>query len=236
MFGTLGIVHARTGTQQSRRNAERTLGGKSVLEWVVRRATECQQLDRVIVLAADGPQGDSLAELVPPDITVFRAKRPDPLGRFIELLDAYPAQAAVRIGLETPLVDPVLIDRLVNTAAQHPANEYIGYRTSDGKPAVLSRVGALAEWFRVPALRKANREAKSAADRDEATRYLYSHPELFSLRLISLPAELESENLLLTMDFEKHWESLQAVFDSLGPDQFDWHRVANMLEASLAGE
>ena len=101
---------------------------------------------------------------------------------------------------------------------------------------MLSRVGALAEWFRVPALRKANREAKSAADRDEATRYLYSHPELFSLRLISLPAELESENLLLNMDFEKHWEHLQAVFDSLGPDQFDWHRVANMLEASLAGE
>ena len=43
-----------------------------------------------------------------------------------------------RIGLEMPLVDPVLIDRLVNTAAMHPTNEYIGYRTSDGRPAVLS--------------------------------------------------------------------------------------------------
>ncbi len=236
MLGTLGIVHARTGTQQSRRNAERTLGGKSVLEWVVRRATECQQLNNVIVLAADGPQGDSLADLVPPDITVFRAKRKDPLGRFAELLDAYPAKAAVRIGLETPLVDPVLIDRLVSTAAQHDTNQYIGYRTSDGRPAVLSRVGALAEWFSADALRTADRQAKSLADRDEATRFLYSHPELFNLRLISLPAELESEHLLLTMDYEKHWEHVQAVFETLGPDQFDWHRVANMLEASLAGD
>ena len=50
MLKTLGIVDACYRSRAVRSKAARKLGGKSVLEWVVRRATDCQRLDGVIVV------------------------------------------------------------------------------------------------------------------------------------------------------------------------------------------
>ena len=43
MLETLGIVQLSNLASDSHRKAARRLGGKSVLEWVVRRVTDCQR-------------------------------------------------------------------------------------------------------------------------------------------------------------------------------------------------
>src|SRR5262249_33780980 len=127
-------------------------------------------------------------------------------------------------------IDPQLIDRLVNTADAHPASDYISYCARNGRPAILSPLGVFVEWFRVKALRKAERDAKHAADREHATRYLYSHPEKFNLRLIPAPSELDRDDVRLTIDSEADWELAQTIFDALGPEQLDWQTIAGLLD------
>lgn len=230
MLETLGIVQACFTSDCSRTRAARKLGGKSVLEWIVRRATDCQQLDGVIVVTSDTPENEFVLKLVPLDVPVFVGPQPDALGRFAAALEEYPSKAAVRICADSPFVDPMLIDRLVATAQANPQCDYVSYCSRDGRPAILSPVGVFAEWFRTRALLKAARSARLQTDRQRVTRYLYSHPEKFQLRLIPAPACIDRDDVRLTCQIEEDWENALTIFEALGPEELDWQRIAQLLD------
>jgi spore coat polysaccharide biosynthesis protein SpsF (cytidylyltransferase family) len=61
------------------------------------------------------------------------------------------------------------------------------------------------------------------------TRYLYSHPEQFHVRLVPGPIELDREDLRLTVDLEEDLEHAQAIYEALGPE-VDWQGIAEMLD------
>jgi spore coat polysaccharide biosynthesis protein SpsF len=229
MLKTLGIVDACYGSDGSRSRAVRRLGGKPVLEWVVRRATDCQQLNGVIVVTDSTPENRFVSDLVPLDVPVFVGRQADPLGCLAASLEEYPAEAAVRICTDCPFVDPVLVDRLVRAAEAESECDYASYCSRDGRPVVLCPVGVYAEWFRTGALHQARRKATSKADRRQPTRYLYSHPEKFNLCLIPAPEQIDRDDVRLTVDIEEDWEHTVAIFEALGPDELDWQRIADLL-------
>jgi spore coat polysaccharide biosynthesis protein SpsF len=234
MFTALGVVQARLGSDPFKGLLTRRLGGKSLLEWVVRRVTDCQRLDQVVVVTGDAPGDELLSESVPPDVPVLMASGSDNLDRVVSALEHYPADLLVRIPADAPFTDPVLIDRLVNTAAEHPACDYIGYSSGDGRPAILSTVGMFAECCRADALRKAAREAADPLDRRLVTRYLYSHPEKFTIRLVPAPVGLDRDDVRLTVNTEEDWEHAQIIFEALGPEALDWQRIAGLLDQQPA--
>ena len=126
MLRTLGIVEACFATAAERAKVTRRLRGKTVLEWAVRRATDCTRLDGVIVLTDDAPANAFLLELVPLDVPVFVAPKRDPVARFLAAVDEYATEAIVRVRGDSPFVDPGLVDRLVATAGQSRC-DYVSY-------------------------------------------------------------------------------------------------------------
>jgi spore coat polysaccharide biosynthesis protein SpsF len=230
MLNTLGIVQVRRESQDSDLKVGRKLGGKSLLELVVRRVTDCQRLDGVVVVLGDSEQDERVRQLVPPDVPIFVGSQRDALARLVAAVDEFGAKSAVRVCADNPFIDPVLIDRLVSTADAHPACDYISYCCADGRPAILTQLGVFAEWCSALSLRRANREARRAADRENVTGYLYAHPELFNVRLIPLPPELDRDDLRLKIDFEEDWEHAQVIYEALGPDEWDWQRIADLLD------
>jgi len=230
MLEKLAIVQATFSSPRARANASRRLGGKSVLEWVVRRVTDCQQVSGAIVVTGDSPEDRSLAELVPLDVPVLAGPADDALERFAAALEKYPAESVVRVRADYPFVDPTLIDRLVTTTRAHPECDYASYCSRDGRPAILSPVGMYAEWFRGAALRRAVRKARTIADRADPTRYIYSHPEKFNLRLIPAPPQIDRDDVRLTVDIEEDWEHALTIFEALGPEELDWQRIARLLD------
>src|SRR5262245_46703445 len=116
MLSTLGVVQVPPASPLPGLKANRGFQGKTLLEWVVRRVTDCQWLEGVMVVAPRDDDGASLGELVPPDVPLYRSDRKDALGQIADALLAYPAKGVVRVGIEQPFVDPELIDRLVTRA------------------------------------------------------------------------------------------------------------------------
>lgn len=228
MLRTLGIVEACFESLAARVKASRKLGGKSVIEWVVRRATDCQQLDGVIVLTNDVPENRFLSMLVPTDVPVFAARKPDPLACFAAALEAYPAAAAVRLGIGSPFLDPALVDRLIIAAHSDPEVDYATYCCRDGRPVVLSSLGVYAEWVRAEVVHRAARRATSHEERNDVTRYIYSRPGRFRLRLIPAPPQLDRDDVRLTVDIEEDWDHALAIFEALGPD-LDLQRIVDLL-------
>ncbi|REK05969.1 MAG: hypothetical protein DWQ37_22865 [Planctomycetota bacterium] len=225
MHNTVGIVEV-FGQGARSWGIGRKLGGLSILEWVVRRATDCQRLDAVVVLT-DLDVGE-VRPLVPPDVEVISLRKHDPLGGAAAVCRRMRARAIVRLSADSPFVDPVLIDRLVTTADAHPHCDYIGYRCRDGRPAM--RLGLLAEWCSAAALLRAAEVATEPGERIGATGYVAGHAELFSLRLIPLPAELDREDVRLTVDGEEDWEHAEVIYEALGLDGLDWRRIADLLD------
>jgi spore coat polysaccharide biosynthesis protein SpsF len=230
MAKTLGIVQARLGSTRLRGKMARKLGGKSLLEWVVRRVSDCQHLDQLIVAAGDGPEDHRIAELVPSDIPVFFGSEQDVLGRFAAAIQQFQADAVVRVCADNPFIDPDLIDRLIATAEKHPQCDYISYCSRNGHPVILSSVGVYAEWCRASAIVRAAQETRDVFDREHVTRFLYSHPEQFRIRLIPAPHELDRDDLRLTVDSEEDWEHAEAIVEALGHEALDWQRITELLD------
>jgi spore coat polysaccharide biosynthesis protein SpsF (cytidylyltransferase family) len=230
MLRALGVVQACFSTEPSRCLAGRRLGRQSLLDWVVRRVTDCTRLDGVVVLACGCFDHQHLTDLVPADVPVFMGDEPDALARFARLVDEYPTEAIVRVPGDNPFVDPVLIDRLITAAESDPTCDYASYCSRDGRPAILSPVGVYAEWFRTKALRKAARAARSKADRENVTRYLYTHPEKFKLRLVPAPAAIDRDDVRLRIDHEEDWDHALTIYDALGPEAMEWQRIADLLD------
>lgn len=228
MYDTLGIVQLRHENRPD--TVVRKLAGKSLLEWVARRASDCQRLDQLVVLLGSGDADQSFVQLVPPDVPVFVSQQPDMLGRFADILDAHPARAVVRICADNPFVDPVLIDRLATAADRGGPWDYVGYCSSDGVPAIASPLGVYAEWCTATALCDADRQATSPLDREQVTRYIFTHPERYRIQLIPVPSQLDREDVRLTINVEEDWEHAQVIYDALGPDELDWQRIAGLLD------
>ncbi len=229
MLKTLGIVQACFHSPRFRCNATRRLGGRSLLEWVIRRVTDSICLNGVIVVACETEHHGAVSRLVPSDVPVFFGEGSDTLSCLTKALEQYSAEAVVHVGGDNLFVDPGLIDRLVTVAGD--ANcDYASYCSRDGRPAILSPASVYAEWFRASALRKANRLARSTADREHVTRYMYTHPEKFALRLIPAPAEIDRDDVRLTIDIDEDWEHALAIYEALGPELLDWRRIARLLD------
>lgn len=230
MVETLGVIEVRPDAPQANSKLARKLGGKSLLEWIVRRVTDCEQLSAVVVLVHTSREFEQVRELVPPDVQIVVGHGRDPLEQWESLVKSNNAHGIVRICADSPFVDPVLIDRLVTTARSNPSCDYIGYCSTTGQRALLLPLGLSAEWCACSALRRAAREAIRHDERQHATRYIFSHPETFHIRLVPVPAELDRPDVRLKIRHEEDWEHAQVIHEALGGDDWDWQRIAGLLE------
>ena len=238
MLETLGIVQLCIPHHSSSRFSSdllsRRLAGRSVLEWIVRRVTDAQQLDGVIALTDDFAAHPEITAAIPPDVPVYLSQADDGLTRVVEAVEKYPCRSVVLLSVDNPFVDPAVIHRLVFTAHAHPEWDYIGYRQRDGRPSVMSQVGVFAEWCTSRALKEAHRKAEAPADRMSATQYIYSHPELFQLRLLSAPDALDRDDLRLRISCEEDWEHAAMIAEALGEASLEWQSVAGLLDSQPA--
>ena len=209
--------------------ARRRFGGKSLLEWVVRRVSDAERLSGIVVIAGDDALSRQLCQHCPPDARVLLCKGHDALARFAEAARALPCEALVRLNVSHPFVDPDLIDRLI-AEAEYSGCDYASYSFADGRPVIQSQLGVFAEWCRNDAIFRADRIASQPSDRAEATRFVYLRPDLFALKMIAVPPRLDRDDLRLAIHDEEDWEEIQTIFDALGPESIDWQYIASLVD------
>ena len=62
------------------------------------------------------------------------------------------------------------------------------------------------------------------------TGYVRSHPEKFNLHWIPAPAEIDRDDVRLTIDIEEDWDHALLLFEALGDERFDWRRITSLLD------
>lgn len=225
---TICFVDACYLQPRMRCQAARKLGGKPVLEWIVRAATDAQRVDGVVVVTSSEPGNELVDRLVPPDIPVFHGPSRNPLECFVAGIERFGAEAALRLPGTWPFVDSVILDNLVLKAEEFAEVDYVAYSHSDGTPASSARLGLLPEWFRASTLRRLAQRLKGHLV-DDLTELVRQFPRRFRVRHVPLPAEFAEEELYPLFTEECCWEVTETLWEALGPEVHNFRRVLRVL-------
>lgn len=218
------VIQARVGSSRLPGKVLEDLGGHCVLEWVVRAARSATQIETVVVATSTASGDDAVADLANSlGVPVIRGSEDDVLSRFVATLDAYPADAIVRLTADCPLLDPALIDAVAGTWAAAPVHDYIS--------TVLVRClprGLDVELVSAQALRAVDRIAVGH-DRIHVTSAVYA--DLTAYRVLGLCVMPAANDLRVTLDTAEDLALLRAVVAELPDAPPSWTSVVALLRA-----
>lgn len=223
---TVAIIQARMGSTRLPGKVMLPLLGEPVLTHILRRAERARSLDEVVVATTTLPEDEAIVELAE------AAGRPVVRGSATDLLDRYlaaardnDAEVIVRITSDCPLIDPELIDLVVDAFR---AND-VDYASNMLRPFTFPQ-GLAVEVVRRAALERAGREDRDPAWREHATPYIYRHPELFSLHRVA--ADRDHAERRWTLDTPDDYALIERIYEAIGRDDFDWREALAVVEAN----
>jgi spore coat polysaccharide biosynthesis protein SpsF len=218
------VIQARAGSTRLPAKVLADLGGRPVLDWVVRAARASTMVDQVIVATSTLAGDDVVADLAKSlGAMVVRGSEDDVLSRFVAALDAHPADALVRLTADCPLLDPTLIDAVAGAWAAAPTLDYVSTVVVRSLPR-----GMDVELVTARALRAVDRMAVGH-DRVHVTSGVYADPSAY--RLLGVCVTPPANDLRVTLDTAEDLVLLRALVAELPDSPPSWRDVVAILRA-----
>lgn len=210
---TIALIQARMGSSRLPGKVLRPLAGKPMIDWVLTRASRARLLDRVVLATTDRPADDALAAHVAAlGHAVERGSESDVLDRFARAAAAQQADVVVRITADCPLIDPALIDAVIDLRNRTGADY-----ASNTDPATYPD-GLDVEVFTLAALTQAAEQARDGFDREHVTPFLRRDP----FRRAALTHDSDLSALRWTVDEAADLAVVDRLARALGTDDFSW--------------
>jgi spore coat polysaccharide biosynthesis protein SpsF (cytidylyltransferase family) len=182
--------------------------GRPMLWHVVHRVCQSKLLDETLVATSDNALDDSIAEFCEQEgIRCFRGSEGDVLDRYHQAARWVGAHAIVRVTADCPLIDPVVLDKVVAVYLDGEY-EYVSNALERTYPDGLDT-----EVFSFKALEKAWREATLSSEREHVTPYIWKNEEISRLRQVIQEPDLSS--FRWTVDEPEDMQFVRKVYDHL---------------------
>ena len=226
-MSVLAVIQARTGSTRLPGKVLADLGGKPMLRFMVDRLEDLNA-DRLVVATSDLPNDDrveAVAEAA--GVGCVRGPEQDVLGRFALALRSYPADTVVRMTADCPLIDPSVVNELIElfrrTGADYASNSLV--RTYP--------VGLDAEVLTAAALETADHEAVDPVEREHVTPFIYRRPARFRLAALRQDRLLGQERW--TVDTADDLDHVRQIVSQLRPGTNpDWRELLDVSRPSFA--
>lgn len=216
MTETIAIIQARTGSTRLPGKVMYPLAGRPVLEQVVRRTAHSESVDTVVVATSNEDPDDVIAEYTQRfGAEVVRGSEADVLSRFQAVVNEYNPEIILRITGDCPLIDPTIIDYVVEPVRDKEAD----YATN-----ILQRTfprGLDVEAFSAESFRKIGSAKTTQKEREHVTPYYRKHPETFDLVNIRSDDVFQNEryidrtDLRLTLDEPDDYRLLEQIYRTI---------------------
>lgn len=228
----VAAIQVRMGSSRLPGKMMRQILGKPLLGHLLDRAERSRRLDGLVVAASDRPENDVIeAYCRGRGVACFRGSEDDVLGRMLGALTREGAEVGVEVFGDGPLIDPALVDEMIETFLQDPDRpDFLGNDLKTTYPP-----GMEVEVFRVEALADAAGRTDDSRLREHGTLFIRQHPELYRLRNMEAPADLARPDLTIEVDTEEDLRVVSAVLEHFRdrPD-FTLRDVIAFLDASPA--
>lgn len=213
---TLVIIQARLGSSRFPGKVLQTIVGKPMLWHIVDRLGHVRAVEQIVVAVPSGPKDEPLRQFCKEQrILCCAGSEQDVLDRFYQVAKAYGGDPVVRITADCPLVDPALIQELIELY-QSGKYDHVGVATGAGAERLQEGRfpdGLDGECFSFAALDRTWRQATDPRDREHVTRYMWSNRELF--RCGHLTSKQPYPKARLTVDHLEDFRLVTKIYESL---------------------
>lgn len=223
MRPVVAIVQARMSSTRLPGKVLADVAGRPVLWHVLNRLKRVENLDGIVVATSTDGSDDAIERWCNgAGVPCFRGSLDDVLKRYAEAARSFGASTVVRITADCPLLEPRLVDRIIETFLRGGYDHYsVGGTFPDGCDA---------EVFSVEALSRAEREARLPSEREHVTPYIWKNTDKF--RTGSIDSSIDLSDMRWTVDDPRDLEFVRAVYGAMGPSDglFTMGEVVRLLE------
>ena len=221
----VAIIQARMGSTRLPGKVLLDLAGEPVLARVVNRTQRATTLDGIVIATTTESGDEVIVELCNSrGWAHFRGSEEDVLERYYQAARKYHADIVVRITSDCPLIEPEIIDLVVQELLEDGSLDYV----SNTLPPRTFPRGLDVEAMTFKTLERAWQEDKNPAWREHVTPYIYRTPEKFRLKAVTNEKDLSY--MRWTIDTWEDLEFVRRIYNHFGHDQFFWHEVLDLLK------
>jgi glutamate-1-semialdehyde 2,1-aminomutase len=215
---TIAFIQARMESIRLPNKVMKLVNGKPLIEYLLLRVSKAKLINKVVVATSVNSNNDPLVSFVNSiGFETFRGSEQDVLCRFYEAAKFYNATTVLRITADCPLVDPNIIDSMMEDYFKSDSD----YTTNTLPPTYPD--GLDVEVFSFKSLERTYREASAPNEREHVTPYIrYSGKFTIQNRI----NEIDYSDRRWTVDEEDDFEVVANVFKYFNPDiYFDWNKI-----------
>ena len=186
---------------------------------MLERVSQAKKVNSIVVATTINTTDDPVVELCEQlGYKVFRGDELDVLGRFLQVAEAESAEAIVRLTADCPMVDPKIIDKVIEVY-NFGGLDYVSNCNERTFPDGLD-----VEVFSINVLKEANKNAKSSFCREHVTPYIRGiHTEFetgnFSIEQVKFLTNLS--HIRWTIDTYQDLERVRNLVSKL-PENYSW--------------
>jgi len=220
---TIAIVQARMGSIRLPNKVMKPIDGTPMIGVLLARLSRSSLLDDIVLATSISVQNHPLITYVESlGYKCFAGDENDVLERYYQAASRAQADIVVRITGDCPLVDPMLVDAVIEEF-KHSKLDYL----SNCVPATFPD-GLDIEVFTLSALRRARNESSKSFDREHVTPFI-RNSGLFKIDVIKHTSDLSY--LRWTVDEHADFEVIQSIFKAFSPNIFfNWEDVLLLRE------
>lgn len=221
------VVQARLGSTRLPGKVLLDIGGRPMLEHVLRRAALARSSAVTVLATTVHPSDDVVAELGSRlGVAIVRGPEEDVLERYRLAVDRYGLDVVVRVTADCPLIDPDLIDRAIELMVADRSVDYVSNTIERTFPR-----GYDVEALRAAALLAAAAEARRPFEREHVTPFVWRRPWRF--RVVQFRNSRDLSSYRLTVDEADDLALVRSVWERLAPlagEAFGLDAVAELLD------
>lgn len=182
--------------------------GRPMLWHVINRLRHAETLDSIVVATSERRLDDKIEEFCrSEDVPCFRGSEKDVLDRYYQAAKWIGADVIVRITADCPLIDPEVVDSVVN--------KYLECKCDYASNSELRTYpdGLDTEVFSFDALKRAWREARMMSEREHVTPYIRNNKTIFTSAEVFQERDLSS--LRWTVDEPEDFDFVRNIYERL---------------------
>jgi len=219
----IAIVQARMGSSRLPGKVMRMIGDVPMIELLLKRLQKSKHIDAIVLATSNNDNEQGLVEHVKSiGCEVFQGSEDDVLERFYLAAKPHQPDAIVRITGDCPLVDPVLVDEVIEAFIAQD----VDFLSNTLPPTFPD--GLDVAVFSYDALEQAHDEATTSHEREHVSPYI-RESGLFKLGNYSNKVDYSAERW--TVDERSDLDVISSIFEFFKPQiDFSWSEVISLRE------